>query len=257
MKNARCVVLRVYLFLYYLLIYAPIAIVFIASFDSGRDFLLWKGFTWDNYLGVIQNNYILLALSKSFRVALFVSVISVAIGIPAAMAYSRCNFPGRSLFGITILIPLIIPEIALGTLWLCLFYSQRIPLGFYTILAAHIMVCTSFVIINGVARMKNYNRSIEEAAFDLGADEATVLKKITLPIIMPAVYSGFLLSFVLSFNNLVITLFCSGVGSTTLPLKFYSLLKSGNISEINVIASIMLFITLILVILSEKWARDD
>jgi spermidine/putrescine transport system permease protein len=174
------------------------------------------------------------------------------LGTSAALALIRTHFPGRKLFDALTYLPLIMPEIVLGLSLLIWFVLLKITLGTVSIILAHITFSVSYVIITVKSRLHGFDESLEEAARDLGATRWGTFWRITFPLIWPGVLSGALMAFTLSFDDFLITFFTAGVGSDTLPLKIYSMIKFGVTPEINALSTLILALTLVMVLLFFK-----
>ncbi len=244
-------------FLIYFFLFVPIAILVIFSFNTSKLNFTWQGFTLYWYAKLLTNESILNAFKNSLIVAVITTLLSTMIGTMVAFALVRYNFRGRRVLSSTILLPIIIPDIIEGISLLIFFVWMGVQLGLATIVIAHVAFCISFVAIVVRARLHGLDRSIEEAAMDLGADKFQTFFKITLPLIMPGVVAGALLAFTLSFDDFLITFFTAGVGSTTLPLKIYSMIKFGITPEINAISTIVLIFSMVLVLSSLKLQSAD
>lgn len=241
--------LKIHSILVYCFLYAPILVLVIFSFNVARRNAVMTGFTFDWYIKLMQNADLLRSLENSLKVGVIATVFSTLIGSLAALALVRYDFKGKSLFNGAIFIPLVIPEIVMGVALLTCFVGLRIRLSLATVILAHIAFCSSYVAVTVRARLHGFNRTLEEAAMDLGADEWATFRKITFPLIFPGILAGGMLAFTLSFDDFVITFFNAGVGSTTLPLKIYSMLKFGVTPEINAISTLILVITFTFIIL--------
>lgn len=242
-------ILKLHSILVYCFLYAPILVLVIFSFNVARRNAVMTGFTLEWYYKLLQNADLLRSLENSLKVGIIATVFSTLIGSLAALALVRYDFKGKSLFNGAIFIPLVIPEIVMGVALLTCFVGLRIRLSLVTVILAHIAFCSSYVAVTVRARLHGFNRTLEEAAMDLGADEWTTFRKITFPLIFPGILAGGMLAFTLSFDDFVITFFNAGVGSTTLPLKIYSMLKFGVTPEINAISTLILVITFTFIIL--------
>lgn len=246
------IILKVHTYLVYCFLYTPIIVLVLFSFNTSQRNAAWQGFTLNWYFQLFQNTDLLRALENSLKVGLTSTLFSTAIGAMAAFALVRYDFKGKTLFDSAIFAPLVIPEIVMGVALLTCFVGLRIRLSLLTVILAHIAFCSSYVAVTVRARLHGFSRALEEAAMDLGADEWTTFKKVTLPIIFPGILAGAMLAFTLSFDDFVITFFNAGVGSTTLPLKIYSMLKFGVTPEINAISTIMLVLTFTFILILNR-----
>jgi spermidine/putrescine transport system permease protein len=223
----------------FLLLYVPLVTLVTGSF---------KGGTLDWYRSLFANTAVLDALSVSVWVAFWSMALSTLIGTAAALALVRSRFPGKRWLDALTHVPLIMPEIVLGLSLLIWFVLLRISLGSLSIVLAHVTFSVSYVIITVKARLLGFDRSLEDAARDLGATPWQTFRRVTFPLIRPGVISGALMAFTLSFDDFLITFFTAGVGSDTLPLKIYSMIKFGVSPEINALSTLMLGTTIVLVL---------
>ena len=233
--------------LVYLFLYAPIAVLVFFSFNSSRSTQVWTGFSTQWYGELLRDETILSAFKNSLIVGVSATVISTAIGTLAALAMAWHNFRGKKAADSTIYAATVMPEIVVGVSLLAFFVTVQMQLGLITIIIAHVAFCISFVTIVVRARLSGMDRSVEEAAQDLGANPVTTFFRVTLPLILPGVMAGALLAFTLSFDDFVITFFVSGTGSSTLPLKIYSMIKFGVSPVINALSTVVLLATMVLI----------
>ena len=229
------------LIVFYMLI--PIAVIFFFSFNNpqGRYNFTWVGFTlthWDNAFGIPELNE---ALVTSLKLAVLATVIATAIGTMMALALVRHQFFGRRLANFLIVIPMATPEVVIGSALLSFFLILGAPsLGFQTLLIAHVMFCISFVVIVVRSRLIGFDRRLEEAAKDLGANAFDTFRLVTLPLIAPGILGGAMLAFALSIDDFVISNFNSGT-TVTFPLYIFGAAQRGIPVEVNVIAMILFF----------------
>lgn len=229
----------------------PIAVVIAFSFNDpkGRFNYTWQGFTldhWRNWNGVPGLSD---AMVLSIEIALVASIVATALGTLIALALVRYGFRGRGATNLLIFLPMATPEIVLGASLLTLFININIFLGFTTILIAHIMFCISYVVVTVKARLIGFDRSLEEAAMDLGANEWTTFRKVTLPLIAPAILAGALLSFALSVDDFVITYFNSG-SEITFPLFVWGAARVGAPPQVNVMGTMIFVVAISLMALN-------
>lgn len=242
----------VYTLLIYLFLYLPIVILIVYSFNQSRLNAVWTGFTFAWYGKLFQNGAVLEAAKNSLIVAVISTAVSTMIGALAAVGMYKYKFKGKSVLDGLLYIPIVIPEIVMGIALLAFFTQVKIPLGLLTLIFAHITFSIPFVVVVVRSRLEGFDRSLEEAAMDLGATQWQTFMKVTLPIIMPGVVAGSLLAFTLSIDDVIISFFTAGPGSTTLPLKVFSMVKFGVSPEINALSTIMLLITLTIVVFAER-----
>ena len=231
----------------YLFLYAPILVLMFFSFNSTRSTQVWTGFSLEWYGELLRDQSVHDALRTSLIVGVMATAIATVIGTFAALALSRHGFRGQTFADTTIYAATVMPEIVVGVSLLVFFVAMQFALGITTIIIAHVAFTISFVTIVVRARLSGMDRSIEEAAQDLGANPVQTFLRVTLPLILPGVMAGALLAFTLSFDDFVITFFVSGVGSSTLPLKIYSMIKFGVSPVINALSTVVLVATMLLI----------
>ena len=239
-------VLTVYSLLFFAYLLLPIAVVMVFSFNHpiGKFNYTWQGFTWDNWRYWDGVPGIRSAVFLSLEIAVVASVIATALGTMIALALVRYGFRGRATTNILIFLPLSTPEIVLGASLLTLFLNLSfVTFGFWTILIAHIMFCISFAVVTVKARLVGFDRHLEEAAMDLGANEWTTFRKVTLPLIAPAILAALLLCFAISIDDFVVTYFNSG-SSVTFPLFVWGAARIGAPPQVNVIGTAIFAIAL-------------
>lgn len=237
-------------FLLYIFLYAPIIVLVVLSFNASRFVTNWTGFTFEWYTKLFQNEAIGLALRNSLIVAISSTLISTVFGTLVALVMERYDFVGKLPFDALLYLPIIIPDISMAVMLLLFFVLIHTPLSLVTIIISHVAFNISFVAVVVRARLADFDRSLEEAAMDLGANEWQTFWRVTLPLLMPGILGGALLAFTLSIDDFVITFFTAGIGSTTLPLRIYSMVKLGVTPEINALSTMMLLGSMTLVILS-------
>jgi spermidine/putrescine transport system permease protein len=231
-------VLTVYSILFFAYLLLPIAVVMLFSFNNptGKFNYTWQGFTWDNWRYWDGVPGIRSAIFLSLEIALVASVVATALGTMIALALVRYGFRGRGTTNILIFLPLSTPEIVLGASLLTLFLNLNVIFGFWTILIAHIMFCISFAVVTVKARLVGFDRHLEEAAMDLGANEWTTFRKVTLPLTAPAILAALLLCFAISIDDFVVTYFNSG-SKVTFPLFVWGAARIGAPPQVNVIGT--------------------
>src|SRR6201996_665770 len=228
------------------ILYVPILVLIAYSFNASPLVSVWGGFSTQWYVELMHNRQILDAALLSLEVAVASSTAAVLLGTLAAIALVRfARFPGRLLLTGMVNAPLVMPEIITGITQLLLFVSMLQMFawphrGFTTIVIAHVAFCTAYVTVTVQSRLQSADRSLEEAAMDLGSSPAQAFVEVTLPIIAPALISSWLLSFNLSLDDLVISSFVSGPGASTLPMVIYSKVKLGVSPDINALASLII-----------------
>jgi len=221
-------------------LYIPIIILIIFSFNESKLVTVWGGFSTKWYGELMSNQGIKDAAWVTLKVAFTSSTIATFLGTIAGLVMAKFGrFRGRTLFSGMIYAPMVMPEVIIGLSLLLMFVALSINRGVMTVTLAHITFSMCYVAVVVQSRMSSYDDSINEAALDLGCTPFKTFILITLPIIMPAVISGWLLSFTLSLDDLVIASFTSGPGSTTLPMKIYSMVRLGVTPEINAVSTIL------------------
>ena len=222
-------------------LYLPIVILVIYSFNESRLVTVWAGFSTKWYGELFNNQGLMDAAWVTVRVGLVSASVATVLGTLAALALTRyTRFNGRILFSGMVFAPLVMPEVITGLSLLLLFVAVDFPRGYWTVTLAHITFSMCFVAVVVQSRLMSFDRSLEEAAMDLGAGPVTTFMQITLPVILPAVISGWMLAFTLSLDDLVIASFTSGPGATTLPMKIYSQVRLGVTPEINAVCTLLI-----------------
>jgi spermidine/putrescine transport system permease protein len=247
-------VLTVYSILFFAYLLLPIAVVAVFSFNNppGKFNFTWNQFTWDNWRYWNGVPGIESAIILSLEIALIASLIATALGTLIALALVRYQFRGRASTNILIFLPLSTPEIVLGASLLTLFLNMtfvRVQFGFWTILIAHIMFCISFAVVTVKARLVGFDRHLEEAAMDLGANEWTTFRKVTLPLIAPAILAALLLCFAISIDDFVVTYFNAG-SRITFPLYVWGSARNGAPPQVNVIGTAIFVIAVTAMLLN-------
>jgi spermidine/putrescine transport system permease protein len=237
--------LAVYSLLFFAYLLLPIAIVIVFSFNhpTGKFNYTWQGFTWDNWRYWDGVPGIRSAIVLSLEIALVASLVATALGTMIALALVRYGFRGRGTTNILIFLPLSTPEIVLGASLLTLFLNLNVIFGFWTILIAHIMFCISFAVVTVKARLVGFDRHLEEAAMDLGANEWMTFQKVTFPLIAPAILAALLLCFAISIDDFVVTYFNSG-SKVTFPLFVWGAARVGAPPQVNVIGTAIFVVAL-------------
>lgn len=232
-----------------LFIYAPMVILVIYSFNASRLVTVWGGWSVKWYTGLLDNTQLMSAVMRSLEIALYTSISAVILGTLAAFVMTRItHFRGRTFFSGLVTAPLVMPEVITGLSLLLLFvmmaqiFGWPAQRGITTIWIAHTTFSAAYVAVIVSARLRELDRSIEEAAMDLGARPWKVFFLITVPMIAPSLAAGGMMAFALSLDDLVLASFVSGPGSTTLPMEVFSAVRMGVKPEINAIASLILLV---------------
>jgi len=237
-------------------LYIPIAILVVYSFNASRLVAVWGGWSIRWYAELIEDRALLDAAATSLGIALLSAAAATVLGTLAALALMRGRpFRGRVAFSAMVYAPLVMPEVITGLSLLLLFVALGLDRGFGTVAIAHTTLTMSFVTVIVHARLVGFDRSLEEAAMDLGCPPLRTFATITLPLIAPALAAGFLLAFSLSLDDLVIASFTTGPGATTLPIRIYSEVRLGVKPEINAVCTIMIAVVAIAVIAASLLAK--
>lgn len=262
--------------LVYFFMYAPIVVLILYAFNSSKNNIVFEGFVNKGACGpfywfcqLLKNNEAINAAKNTLIIAFSSTVLSAIIGTMAALALQRYQFPVRRLSEAALYIPIVIPEIVMGIGILVLFSAffkaanavlglqgdNRLALGLWTVIISHVAFSIPFVTLVVRARLHGFDKSLEEAAMDLGANELTTFRLVTLPLIAPGVLSGALLAFTLSLDDFIITFFTNGPGSTTLPIYVYGLLRRIITPEVNALSTLWIAVVLIMVFCSQ-WIEN-
>lgn len=241
--------------LVYSYLYIPIGILIVNSFNSSRYGIKWKGFTTKWYEQLVNNAGMMEAAVNSLSIAVISATFATAIGSLAAFAIFRYRFRSKAALSSMLFIVMVSPDIVMAISLLALFSFIGIQLGFWSLLFAHITFCLPFVVVSVYSRLKGFDVNILDAAKDLGANEFTVFRKILIPIALPAVVAGWLLSFTLSLDDVIVSSFVTGPTFEILPLKIYSMVKVGVSPEVNALATLLLTGSLAMVLISQLIAR--
>lgn len=246
---------RSYLTAIYLFFYIPIIVLIIYSFNSSQYSLIWHGFSWRWYQELFADYDLWIAVWHSLLLGFFAATIATGIGTLAAVCLYRYQFLGRkALYGL-IFILILSPDIVMGISLLILFSIIKISLGFWSLLLAHITFCIPFVVVSVYSRIVSFDHYIFEAAKDLGATDTMIFTRVILPLLWPAMLAGWLLSFTLSLDDVIISYFVAGPDFEILPLKIYSMVRLGVKPEINALCCVTFLLTLLLIILSQLALR--
>ncbi|KAA1225554.1 spermidine/putrescine ABC transporter permease PotC [Vibrio cholerae] len=242
--------------LVYLFLYLPIIVLIANSFNENKFGIKWGGFTTKWYHALMNNDSLMQAAWHSINVAVFSATAATLIGSLTAVALFRYQFKGKKVVSGMLFVVMMSPDIVMAISLLALFLVMGAKLGFFTLLIAHITFCLPFVVVTVYTRLNGFDVKMLEAAKDLGAGEWVILKKIILPLAKPAVAAGWLLSFTLSLDDVIISSFVTGPTYEILPLKIYSMVKVGISPEVNALATVMLVVSLVLVVASQLLARE-
>lgn len=235
----------------FLFFYFPIAVLIIYSFNDSAFSLIWHGFTLDWYRQLFNDAELLHVAFNSLIVAVLAATFATFLGTIASVSLYRYRFQGRKFLHGLIFILIVSPDIVMGISLLILFTLLHASLGFWTLLLSHITFCIPFVAVTVYSRLTGIDKNIFEAAKDLGASELLIFSKIITPLLMPAILAGWLLSFTLSLDDVIISFFVTGPNFEILPLKIFSLVRLGIKPEINALCSIMFGLTLLFVVFAQ------
>ncbi|OAJ94428.1 spermidine/putrescine ABC transporter permease PotC [Vibrio bivalvicida] len=242
--------------LVYAFLYLPIVVLIVNSFNANKFGMKWGGFTTKWYETLVNNDSLMQAAWHSLNVAVFSATAATIIGSLTAVALFRYSFKGKGAVNGMLFVVMMSPDIVMAISLLALFLVLGAQLGFFTLLIAHITFCLPFVVVTVYSRLNGFDVKMLEAAKDLGASEWVILKQIILPLAKPAVAAGWLLSFTLSLDDVIISSFVTGPTYEILPLKIYSMVKVGISPEVNALATVMLIVSLILVVASQLLAKE-
>jgi spermidine/putrescine transport system permease protein len=247
---------RFYLLVILLLLYVPILLVIIYSFNAGRLTSVWDGFSLRWYGELFRDRSMFQALRNSVVLGLLSSSAAAIIGTLAAAGMSRLLPPGARVMEYLSILPIMVPEIILGMVFLTFFSLLALPFGMLTLVIAHTAICVPYTYLLVKARIVGMDKSYVEAARDLGAGETRAFYDITLPLIAPAIVSGMLISFAMSFDDVIISVFVTGVHTNTLPIKIYSQIKTGVTPKTNALCTLLFAVTVVLGTCSAFVARS-
>jgi spermidine/putrescine transport system permease protein len=240
-----------------IMLYLPIVVLVINSFNASKYGIHWAGFTWKWYVKLFSNEGLMQAAGHSALIAVSSATLATIIGTLAAVALHRYQFKGKAILSSMVFVSMLTPEIVLAIALLIIFILMGIQLGFWSLLLAHITFCLPFVIVAVYSRLRGFDMKMLEAARDLGATEGKIFMKIILPLALPAVSAGWLLSFTLSLDDVIVSAFVTGPSYEILPLKIYSMVRVGVSPEVNAISTTLLVVSLVLVIVSQLLLREE
>lgn len=235
----------------FLYLYVPIAVLVVNGFNANKFGNYWGGFSLKWFEKLLNNQNLMDAAGHSLVVASTSATLATVLGALGAIALYRYHFRGKQFMGGLVFVEMMAPDIVLAIAFLLMFMALGVALGFWSLLIAHTTFCMPFTLITVYSRLNNFDVSVLDAARDLGATEWTAVRKVLLPMSAPALISGWLLSFTLSLDDVIISSFVSGPGYEILPIRVYSMVKLGISPEINVLAAIMLLLSLTLIVLSQ------
>ncbi|QJC30595.1 spermidine/putrescine ABC transporter permease PotC [Enterobacteriaceae endosymbiont of Neohaemonia nigricornis] len=244
---------NILLYIIYSWLYIPIILLIINSFNSSIFGVEWHGFSLKWYTLLLNNSLLLQSTYHSIIIGILSATITTCIGLLTALFLYHLHNYIKYFISTLLFIVIMSPDIVMAISLLLLFMLLHFPLGFFSLLCAHITFCLPYVVIIMYSRLNNFDKLMLEAAKDLGANDIIIFNKIILPLILPAIISSWLLSFALSIDDITISSFVSSPSYETLPLRIYSMAKIGATPEINALATILITISIILVFLSKKF----
>ena len=245
----------------FFMLYVPIITLIAFSFNTDKRGIVWRGFTFDNYIKAWNNSSLLEALVNSLVIAVFATILATLIGTLVALLLWRFRFPMKGAYEGFVALPIVIPEICMGVALLMFFVNTGMmnfavnmpwPLNLSNIVIAHVSFCFPFVTVVVRSRLVGFNRQLEEASKDLGASEWQTFWNVIVPFMKPGLIAGALLAFTLSLDDFVITFFTSGPETVTFPVKVYSLVRRGVSPEINAASTVLIVITVVATVLAMK-----
>ena len=234
---------NLFIILVFIFLFLPIIILVLYSFNDSKMNIIFTNFTFRWYKELINNKELIDAFTNTMFIAIISTIVSTLIGTISAVGLYKYKFPFKNLVNALIYIPIVIPEIVLGISLLSIYTLAKLELGIGTILLSHIAFSIPFVITSVRSTLNANTAQIEEAAYDLGASKLKTFYYVTLPLIAPGVISGAALAFTLSLDDVVVSYFAAGPGSNTLPLKIYSMIKTGITPDVNALSTLMLVTT--------------
>jgi spermidine/putrescine transport system permease protein len=237
--------------LIYLILYLPIVVVVVFAFNANTNNIKFTGFSLQWFARLASDTALLKAFGNTLIIAFTSTVLSTIIGTLAAVGMWRYKFKGKGIIDTMLYIPVVIPEIVLGISLLSLFSLTQIPMGLLSLILAHVTFSIPFVVFTVRARLFGFDRSIEEASMDLGANKTKTFVNVTLPIIFPGIMSGALLAFTLSIDDVIISSFTAGPATTTFPIKVMQLIRAGITPDVNALTTLVLLATALLVFLTQ------
>jgi spermidine/putrescine transport system permease protein len=247
----------IYLTCIYLFLYVPILVLIAYSFNDTKYSTNWQGFTWKWYEQLFTDSPLKEALVNSLVIALLSSVTATLLGTLGAFAFYRYRFLGRKVMYSFIYIVMMSPDIVMGISLLMFFITIGLATGPLTLLLAHITFCLPFVVVTVYSRISGFDRNIIDVAKDLGASELQMFRHIMMPMLMPAIIAGWLLSFTLSLDDVVVSFFTTGPTFEILPLKIYSMVRLGIKPEINALSAVMFLLSLVTVTVAHLVTKEN
>jgi spermidine/putrescine transport system permease protein len=255
MRRKRGILPKAYLAAVLVIMYIPIALVIVYSFNQSRVSSSWGGFSWRWYTELFKDRAMWSALWNSVILGVLASGAAAIIGSLAAAGLNRAKLPGAGIMSYIGILPIMIPEIVIGMVSLAFFALLSLPFGMLTLVIAHTAMCIPYSFLMVKARLEGLDKSCVEAAKDLGAGEWRAFYDVTLPLIMPAVVSSILISFAMSFDDVIVSVFVTGVNTNTLPIRIYTQMKVGVTPKTNAMCTLLFAATIVLVLISTAVSR--
>jgi spermidine/putrescine transport system permease protein len=238
---------RVLLWAVLAFLYAPVLVLVVYSFNDSRFSALWQGFTLDWYARLFDSAETAAALRNTLLVSGVATLLATVLGTLLAVGLHLRTFRGRAWVDLLLYLPVVAPDIIMGVALLAFYVAIHLPLGRLTIILAHVSFQLSFVALVVRARLQDFPPALLEAARDLGASEATALRRVLLPVASPGIIAGALIALALSIDDFVVTYFTAGAGASTLPIRIYSMVKRGVTPDVNALSTLLLVFTVALV----------
>lgn len=232
----------------YVFLLAPIVVVVVFSLTKSATGYQWTGLTFDWYRQLVHESQLLHALRVSLIVGVLAAACAVLIGLVSAFAMARRKFRGKLVFTGMVLMPLIVPELVMATSLLIMWTRASFQLGYLSLVIGHVIITLPYATLIQLAGISGLNKEVEEAAADLGADPKGVILLVIVPQLLPAMLTAFIFAFLVSFDDIVMSAFLSGVGTTMLPINIYSMLKLGVSPVVNALGTILVGVTLLLIV---------
>lgn len=245
-----------YIIAVFVFLYAPLFVTIVFSFNNSPSSEAWHGFTMKWYEQLFANKSLIRAALRSLLLATMVATTSTVIGTIMAIALHRYRFIGQKVVYGSLSVIMMSPEIIQGISLVVTFVVLGIPLGFTTLLLSHTVFCFPFVTMTVLARLKGVSKELAEVAADLGANDFQIVRRILIPLILPAVFAGWLMSFTLSIDDVIISFFVSGEKYQILPLKIYSMVSTGIQPDVNALCAAMFVLTFLVVMQSYRMVRQ-
>jgi len=239
----------------FIFLYVPIVLLVVFSFNESRLNARWEGFTFQWYGVLFGNERVLTAFKNSLIVAAATTVLSTFLGTVGGWMLHRYRYPFKNFMDLLVLVPMVMPEVLMGVSLLLLFVNLNIGLGYVTLIIAHTTFCFPFVLVGIQSRLQGIDPFLEEAALDLGATPILAFWKVIVPYLMPAIISGALMSFTLSFDEYIVSIFTYSAQAPTLPITVYGMVKTSLNPSLNALSTLFIFATIVLVLFTQTLKR--